>query len=319
MTKSLTSTFVTGLVGVCLLAGACATEAFGQQGNRKQGSNQARAIVRALARLSASGGAGLLKKDATNEDMPRALNRWLSAHQHTIYEVGPNPFAKRAKWGVATTKGNRLFLHVNVWPKDGVLLIPRLHNSIKTAKLIGSDDELKVTPNVADWAIKLGEKPKRNLMPVVELTLNEPAKEAAEKPPLVQQSGDLIELHSRYSIVHGEMLRFEPQPHKNTVGYWVKEKDWAEWSCQPTKSGQYQVGLRYGCGNGQGGSEIEITIGDKKIPFKVEATGGFQTWRDVKLGAVELEAGKPCNVTVKVVSKAKNAVMDIQQITLSAQ
>ena len=153
-------------------------------------------------------------------------------------------------------------------------------------------------------------------MPVIELELNEPAKLGQSEPPVVKSSGDVIELHSRYSVVHGEMLRFEPQAHKNTVGYWVKEKDWAQWQCHATKAGPYEVELRYGCGDGQGGSDIELTIGKQKVPFKVEATGGFQAWRDVKLGTVELKAETGYTVSLKVIKKAKNAVMDIQQITL---
>lgn len=47
---------------------------------------------------------------------------------------------------------------------------------------------------------------------------------AVGMPTKLKPSEDgLIHPHSRYAIVHGEMLRFEPQSHKDTVGYWVNE------------------------------------------------------------------------------------------------
>ena len=288
-----------------------------QEPSRRQQTQQARLATRSLARLAASGAGNLLRDDFEKLELSPRLKQWLSDHREAIVGAGRSPFSTPTKWGVATTNGNKLFLHIAQWPKEGnKLLIPRLHNSVKAAKYAGK--ELKLKPNVKDWEITLPEKPDRRgpILPVVELELNEPAVLATEQPVLVKAAADgSIPLHSRYSIVHGEMLRFEPQPHKNTVGYWVNEKDWAEWLCQPQEAGRYEVHLRYGCGNGQGGSEIAIQIGDQKLTFIVEATGGFQAWRDVSLGKVELTR-RPVRVTVKPIRKAKNAVMDIQQITL---
>lgn len=314
------ATILAVVMTICSCSGIVSAQSSGKgNGNKgKSGSLQSRALARGMVRIVANGGAQLLNKEMMadqKEALPKALFRWLKTHQHTVLDAGESPFAKRAKWGDATTSGNHLYLHVGSWPKDNKLLIPRLHNSIVTAKLVGGD-EVKVKPNVADWELTLGEKPKRNILPVIDLELNEPAKQGLSDPPVVKAKDNAIELHSRYAIVHGEMLRFEPQPHKNTVGYWVNEKDWAEWQCEPTKAGRYQVELRYGCGNGQGGSDIHISIGEQKLPFQVAATGGFQAWRDVKLGEVALKAGTGYRVTAKVQKKAKNAVMDIQQITL---
>ena len=33
--------------------------------------------------------------------------------------------------------------------------------------------------------------------------------------------GGAVVLHARHATVHGRTLRYEPQPHKNTVGYWT--------------------------------------------------------------------------------------------------
>lgn len=303
------------LVFACLLSQAKA------QNSRNQEFSESRALARSVGMLVASGGSGLLRADLSKADVPSRVTSWINDNSEAIVAAGKSPFAKKAKWGVATTKGNRLNLLVNYWPEGGKLLVPRLHNSVRSVTMSGQEGELKLKPNVKDWEITLPEKPKRRdvLLPIITMELDGPAVEAREMAPAVKPSQDgSIALHSRYAIVHGEMLRFEPQPHKDTVGYWVNERDWAEWSVELPTAKTYEVELRYGCGNGQGGSKIEIQIGDTLLAFTVEATGGFQAWRDVKLGTVSLPAGKAA-VTVKPQVKAKNAIMDIQQITLREQ
>ena len=125
-----------------------------------------------------------------------------------------------------------------------------------------------------------------------------------------------IQIHARDAVTHGKMLRFEPQPHKDTVGYWTQADDWAEWRFAVVDAGTYTVTMRYGCADGQGGSELAIQVGPAALAFTVEATGGFQAWRDASLGTVELPAGEDMKLTIKPRRKAHNAVMDVQQITL---
>lgn len=295
------------------------SSASAQNVNKRKETSRARSVVRSLARLVANHGGGLLRSDFDSQTVSPPVKQWLEVNKDAIYGAGPSPFEEQQPWGVTTTQGNRLFLHVMKWPKDRKIQIPRLHNSLVGSQLIGSNEKIKLTPQVTEWDIALPDRPKwkQNLLPVLVLEFDAPVTVAGSKPPIVKPTADgTIALHSRYSIVHGEMLRFEPQSHKNTVGYWVKEKDWVEWAFRPEKGGRYQVQLKYGCGNGQGGSEIEIVAGDQKLPFVVEATGGFQAWREVEVGEIEVEADQITALMVKPKSKAKNAVMDIQEIKL---
>lgn len=294
--------------------------ALSQSPAKARRGNTARIAARSLARLVANGGGPLIKGEFESSKLPSGLANWLSRHSTAIVDAGPDPFPPSPlEWGVATTSGNKLFLHILKWPADDKLSIPRLHNSVKSVRLIGKTDDLKLMPNVKDWEITLPDKPARrdSLLPILEVELDSAAVVGGTTPPVVAPSADgTISLHSRFAIVHGEMLRFEPQPHKNTIGYWVKEADWAEWTCIAPASRKYHVELRYGCGDGQGGSDLELTIGDAVLPFRVQSTGGFQAWREVQLGTVELTTGKTIRVTAKPKKKAKTAVMDIQQITL---
>ena len=277
--------------------------------------NQARRAARSLSLLAANGGGKLLRDDIERLASP-ALRPWIKQNKEALVGAGPNPFPTM-RWGIATTNGSKLFLHVTAWPKNGKLAVPRLHNSVAAVRFTGRDEALKLTPHVKNWEISLPERPARNtFVPVIELDLDRPVQLGRNRPPVVRPGDDgTLRIHARYSVTHGQMLRFEPQAHKNTVGYWVEESDWVEWALDPNEKTKYDIVLRYGCGDGQGGSEIELKLGESSFPYVVEATGGFQAWREVTVGMVDGLEG-PTSLTVKVQKKAKNAVMDIQEIRL---
>ena len=142
------------------------------------------------------------------------------------------------------------------WPNDKKIQIPRRHNSIVNSELIGSDEKVELTPQVAEWDIAVPNRPRgnQNPLPVVVLDFDAPVAIADSNLP-----------------------------------------------------------------DGHGGNENEIIAGDQKLAFVVEATGGFQVWREVEVGEFELDANRVAGIMVKPKSKAKNAVMDIQEINLVPQ
>ena len=59
--------------------------------------------------------------------------------------------------------------------------------------------------------------------------------------PNAQLANGTITLPASTAEVHGVMLRFEPLPHKNTLGYWVRADDWASWEFDVKKPGTFAV------------------------------------------------------------------------------
>src|SRR5213075_186626 len=76
--------------------------------------------------------------------------------------------------------------------------------------------------------------------------------------PVAQSDDGTILLHSRDVIIHGSTVRYEPQPDKNTVGYWTKKDDWVSWNFSVEKPGKFDVIALQGCGKGSGGAEVEF-------------------------------------------------------------
>lgn len=106
--------------------------------------------------------------------------------------------------------------------------------------------------------------------------------------PNAQAADGSITLPASTVDVHGVMLRFEPLPHKNTLGYWVRPDDWASWEFDVKKPGDFAVEGLIGCGNGSGGSVVEFRIDDQILKLTVPVTGGFQNFMKQPLGRVAI-------------------------------
>jgi arylsulfatase A len=125
-----------------------------------------------------------------------------------------------------------------------------------------------------------------------------------------------VTLPARTAEVHGTQLRYEPSPHKNTLGYWVRAEDWASWEFTITRPGLFTIEILQGCGKGQGGSEVEVSVGGRSLRFTVEDTGHFQNFKARTIGTVALDKPGRYTLTVKPKKKAAAAVLDLRAVTL---
>jgi hypothetical protein len=113
------------------------------------------------------------------------------------------------------------------------------------------------------------------------------------------------------------MLRYEPLPHKNTLGFWVRAEDWASWEFEVDKPGTYEVDALVGCGDGSGGSTVAFAFGEQTLVLTVPVTGGFQAFRPQALGRVTIAKAGRQRLEVRPRAKPGLAVMDLRQVTLT--
>ncbi|MFM2143616.1 MAG: hypothetical protein RLZZ476_2160 [Verrucomicrobiota bacterium] len=150
------------------------------------------------------------------------------------------------------------------------------------------------------------------------LEVHELALVPAPEGPMQKQGADGgITLPASSATTWSQTMRYEPKPEKQCLGFWTSADDFAEWEFEVEKPGKFSVSVFYGCGGGNQGSEVEVKSGATALKFKTEDTGGFQKWREVKLGTVEIaEAGKT-RLTVDPATKVKSAVLDVQKVVLT--
>jgi hypothetical protein len=171
------------------------------------------------------------------------------------------------------------------------------------AKMIYADmDTSRLAPSAT--AAELGEKLKswRSLM-----------NRALEPDAVDKAIGPVIILRANDAEIHGATLRYEPQPQKNTLGFWTRAADWVSWKFDLAKAGFYEIEMLQGCSNG--GSEVEVSIGEHKLQMTVPSTGHFQNFIPVKIGTIMLPAGSNV-LTVKPTLQRGAAIMDLRAVTL---
>jgi hypothetical protein len=144
---------------------------------------------------------------------------------------------------------------------------------------------------------------------------------ACEGAPPVQADDGTITLHGRDATVLGTALRYEPAEKKQTLGFWTRAGDAAVWSFSVRQPGAFDVEVLQGCGTGQGGSTVQVTVDPGRVSaatvdFTVEDTGGFQAFRPRVIGRVRLDAQGDHELRVQPRSIAKAAACDIRQIRL---
>lgn len=141
-----------------------------------------------------------------------------------------------------------------------------------------------------------------------------PARESDETLETAEDGS--ITLPAKSATTWSEVMRYEPDDKKNCLGFWTEVDDFAEWEFLAGKPGRYRVVVTQGCGEGQGGSKVELRLADQRCEFIVEDTGGFQNWKDVEAGVIEIKQSGLQRLVIKPLDKKGKAVLDVSKVTL---
>lgn len=213
--------------------------------------------------------------------------------------------------------GNSLYTEIKTSTAESSLRIPRLANVVQSIQWQSAPEtRIALQPEPDHWIIRHGKQPVDSGDVLI---IN------FDGPPLVFDGSEVIQgtkdgvifLPAKLAKTSGDNLRYEPQPHKNTVGYWSNVNATAEWRLSAPQMGSFEVDILQGCGSGHGGSTVEIQIGKESRTFVVEETGHFQNfiWRTI--GTVDLNTNETITLKLTPKSKPGGAVMDVRAVRLS--
>jgi len=222
----------------------------------------------------------------------------------------------------ASRDESTLYLKLDAEVKSPIT-IPRLAAPLRVATFANPevDGKIKVVPKLTTWEIHWGDRPAGDEA-LLWLQFDAQPLLLSELKPTVAAGDGSFYLPAHFATTRGEKVRYEPQPKKNTVGYWVGKKDSAMWTMQLDEPGRFNVAVLQGCGKGQGGSTATMSfISPVKditptIDFEVVETGHWQNFQWVQHGEVELRHAGEVEVTVAPKHIKKAALMDIRAIHL---
>ncbi len=211
--------------------------------------------------------------------------------------------------------GRLLIRDTGVGPRQ--VKLPRLNNVVRGLSWQNGKrnafDGVSISQTPTEWTVKIEESVLADAVIVLSV---EGMPRLAQTPAISRPGPDgVITLSARDAVVHGEKLQFEPLTHKNTVGYWVNPKDYAEWSYALDQPGEFHVEIMQGCG-GHAGSDVELGFPEGPVPFVVEETGHFQNFVWRRIGRIRLKEMGVHQVALKCKKLAKGAVMDMRQVRL---
>ena len=281
-------------------------------------------LIRKLADIASKGGNFLLNVGPTAEGLIpapsverlAAIGAWMKVNSESIYGTTASPLGQ-VPWGRCTARGEKLYLHVFDWPKDGKLEVQGLRNKVKKAYLLADDKR---------GALAVSRKDEDNLVVAVASGAVDPVNtvvvlEIVGKPEVAIRSASTakdgsVELKAVDATVHGETAKYESGNGKDNIGFWTDPQDYVSWDFTIGKAGTFDVEITLACDQGTGGSEYAVSVGGQELAGKVKETGSWTDFVTEKLGSVQLrEAGKH-TLTVKPKTKPGLAVMNLKSIRL---
>ena len=227
------------------------------------------------------------------------------------------PFATLpARWGSVEFYRDRMLVNIDRKVRDNVIHLLRLNTRTRKAYPEGKPKQkIPIRPGLKTWALRLSPQLNKSGTRIVVETIGQPVLGRTDMVVTPKPNGEIV-LPAHQATVTGTHLRYEPQPHKNTVGYWTNPKDHCRWHFFVSKPGKYDVVLFQGCGKGHGGSEVAAVIGKTRLKFVVEDTGHFQNFKDRKIGTVTFDKPTTSSIALIPIKKAKVAIMDVRRIRL---
>jgi alpha-L-fucosidase len=278
-------------------------------------------LVRNLVDVASKGGNYLLNVGPTAEglipqpslDRLAEVGEWMKANGEAIYATSASPF-KRLTWGRCTQKPGKLYLHVFDWPKDGRLRVP-LATRIDRAYLMADPGAaLTVESSEQGATIRVPETAPDPRATVVVAEIDGAPEPLAAS--LFQGEDGVIRLTAAEAEIVGETARLEGGEELN-IGYWTDVNDLAQWQVQVGKPGAFTVEVTYACDNGSGDGEYVVAIGDQVVYGKTEVTGGWQSYRTVKLGTIRLAKAGAVSAMLRGLRKPNLALMNLRSVVLT--
>jgi putative heme-binding domain-containing protein len=133
-------------------------------------------------------------------------------------------------------------------------------------------------------------------------------------PALVKVDKGKLILRAKQAEIFGRDITFET-PFQN-IGCWHDAQDHASWSVQLDKEGRFDVYLDYACDNPSEGNRLVLEGVQPTLRGQVTGTGGWDKYRQQKIGTVTLAAGTHRIVLRPDAGSIQGALMDLRGVYL---
>jgi len=276
-------------------------------------------LVQKLADIASKGGNFLLnvgpmpngKIQPEFVERLRGVGKWMDKYGESIYATQAGPFRIAPSWGRCTTKGHTLYMHVFDWHKQPFIL-RGLKAMPQRIRVLGSSARAEAKVGDEGLLVSVAGPAPDSYDSVIALEF---AKMPEVDETIYPKADGRVYLPAVFADIHGRRARYESGGGLDNIGYWTDKRDWVSWDFVTRKPGKYDLELTYACTDGNAGSEYVVAVGKNKLAGKVDSTGGWKKFKTIKLGTVELAAGRH-TLSVKPKTMPHGAVMNLRRIVL---
>jgi alpha-L-fucosidase len=239
-----------------------------------------------LVNVGPRGDGSLDPRDAQIYD---SIGLWVNKNRPTIFKTTKTPLAIPA-WGVTTQSGNKLYLHVFNWPKDGKLLVGGLKSQVNRAYLytdakkslpvnrIGAADQIVNVPLKAPDAA--------NSVVVLDIKGKIEADSVRRIDPAIANRFLVFDgnAQGKFGFGDGKTNRYHAEG-------WKSKSQFLFWDLYSVKPATYKVLIKYLADDKTGGA-FTLQLDDVKLKGETQAGKDKSPVITQDLGVVTLKAGK---------------------------
>ncbi len=254
-------------------------------------------FIRLLANAASRGGNLLMNIgpmgtgtfDSRDLEVLSGIGKWMKINGEAIHGTEASPLPLQS-WGVSTLKGDKLYLHVFHWPKNGKLVIGGLKSNIEKAWLLpDSITDLKIiTLNGSDKVLDIQLSPPDSINTVIVLAI---------KGKMITDSIRLLTGNSQNrllafdAVLHGKGLSYgDGKTDRYYVQGFKQMNQWLSWKIRLNTSADFDVVLKC-TGTTQSGGSFILEVAGQQLKVNISSFGKNGEVKESVLGRIKLPAG----------------------------
>jgi hypothetical protein len=217
-------------------------------------------------------------------------------------------FAYGAKDIRFTSKGEKtLYAFAMGWPADGKIVIrslakfPEVTGKITGVSLLGAG-EVKWTHAADGLEVQLPAQKPCDYAVALKITGEDlrgfkPELALPQVQAIQPDAGGNFTLGAEDAEMHGEGVKTENQGGQPNIGFWDNAQDWVSWKVKFKEPGSFKVSAS--CAAANRDSALAVEIAGQKVEAKVPATGAWDKFTTIELGAIEVREAREQIVKVR--------------------
>lgn len=250
--------------------------------------------------------------DAKDLHILAGIEKWVAKNSESIYKTHQTKMPLQS-WGVTSQNGNKLYLHVFNWPKDGKLYVGGLKSKIDMAYLLTDPKKTKLLTqaiNAVDFYLQVPIQAPDTANTVIVLVLNEPiltdsVRYVANNVPTTRLLAFDAELSKGFKFGDGKTDRYY-------VENWTKKDQTVKWDFRISAAQKFKFVLKY-LATKDGGGSFTFKIDQQEI--KQDILIGNNVILTQQIGEIQLDKGVH-QITISPDNISKTELMKLLEVQL---